>query len=201
MRRLITQRNIDERKAQLADGEEDNFPNGNTTMHSFVTDKKLRNNEEMCVRNPDGSFVISVDDIVGSLPSEAAAAQMKAKCCRAMFSISKENIAKIFRVHGEGIKIFQAAAAADIGLGTDNDPPFGFDMQNPEDGYPCMNLLPDGRCSVHESGKPYQCDIFPKQLSHLGADFGAEITNCSVTFDDDGNKLTACDGCGAFTPE
>lgn len=207
-KRLIVQRDIENRKAMLAEGEEDNFPKGRKTMHTFVVDAKLRNNEEMCVRNPDGSFVITDNEIL-KVPqnrttlSTPQLERMTAKCCRLAFTMSKDKIANIFRVHGEGIKTFQAAMSGDEATGVDNDPPFGFDMQNPDDGYPCVNLLPDGRCSYQVDYdydyKPQRCKRFPVQVDHItGTAFGIPITTCSVTFDEDGNQLTPCDGCGAF---
>lgn len=198
MNRLIVPRDIATRKAALTETEEDNFPNGRSTMHSFVTDKKLRNNEEMCVRDENGDFVLSEKDILGKWPTAAKFRAMNAKCCRLAFLAPKSRIANIFRVHGEGISTFQGAQSGDPDLGIPNDPPFGFDMQNPAEGYPCVNLLPDGRCSYYETGVPRECGRYPIVPDHLSSAFGIEITTCSVTFDENGNKITACDGCGAF---
>lgn len=202
----ILPRNVARRKAELKDNEISNFPKGGpnqTTMHSFITDKKVLDNEECSARNPDGSFVMSDLEVLGLFHDlvDSYISSLPAKCCRGAFQMTTKNLAGIMRVHGQGIKLYQAALAADKEEGYLNDPSFGWDMQNPGEGYPCVALKEDGTCGWHEanhtdmkSGKPINCKMFPMNEDQL-TNAAYPIRTCSYTWDAQGNRSGVCDGC------
>lgn len=203
----VLPRDIDTRKQALLENEHDNFPKtgvpGATTMHSFITDKKVLNNEECSERNPDGSFVLSDLEVLGLAEEPIATIDpnCSAKCCRGVYHLTTKQLAGIMRVHGQGIKLYQAAKGADEEDGTPNDPSWGWDMQNPAEGYPCVALQPDGTCGWHEaghiaeeSGKPTQCKMFPRSEAVL-LQVEHPITTCSYKFNAQGKRSGACDGC------
>ena len=181
--------NVQEEKAKLKQGEHDNFPKGaERTTHKFVKDKKLRNNEEM--------FRLADDEIVIGPVRTANALTQPAQCCRLAFHMDKRKIATIFKVHGEGIEYF-SGWDSDPEESGQIDPEFGYQMQKPDEGYPCTELLPNGRCKHHkpnetdmESEKPFVCKLFPSMPHHLD-----RISVCSYTFDENGVRSGTCDGC------
>lgn len=205
---------IIKRRATLADGDHDNYPNGHRTTHRFRRDVKLRSNEEMSERHAPfiirgdgvkvgtGPFVLSDDDILGkgSMITPHIDA-LGAKCCRGVYLKSKAQLAQVFRTHGEGLRIMSGTvfdADPDAGI-THDDPQFGYDMLNRKDGYPCTELV-DGKCRHHEDGetplesdKPILCKIFPRLQSALDAP--VPIKTCSYRFDDEGERTGSCDGC------
>jgi len=189
--------NIADRIKKLAKGEFNNYPKGTETYHSFVTDKQLRNNEEMCERNKDGSFVLSENETLGLTNEENYIKpyheELKTKCCRGLFLLTLTQLSNVFRAHGEGISLRQLAFSGDKDLNIDPDPSWGFLMQDYENGYPCINLLPNGKCKYHGDNKPKACVNFPTV-----GNIPISIKDCSVTFDINGKIDTPCNGCGAF---
>ena len=83
------------------------------------------------------------------------------KCCRLAFHQDPEKIANWFLVHGEAIEFVNTTQSEDPDLGIPDDPDWGWDMTKPKEGFPCVNLTPDG-CPHHAAtGKPHTCNIFP----------------------------------------
>ena len=173
---------------QLKPNEHNNIPKCVSTSHEFRKDKKFRSNEEM--------FHLSDDEIINnreinkdlSLPS---------KCCRLAFLMDKSQLANIYRVHGEGIRIYDGGNTEDSELNIPKDPDFGFDMTKPEEGYPCVNLNKKGGCKLHggheditKQSHPYVCKLFPRFEHSI-----RNITTCSYTFDKNGNRSGVCNGC------
>ncbi len=213
----IEYRDIAERKAVVeARGNEypDNYPNATRSYHSFVTDIELRNNEGMAERNyapgqnpnhkPRGEFKLTDKEVLGIGPTDdlltPAHRAMGSKCCRLIFFFDEKRVANIFRVHGEAIQLYQAAQGGDIDQGIIPDLSFGFQMQDRANGYPCDQLLPNGRCGQHvvnvadiNSEKPQRCKLYPWNEEVLKT-----ISTCSYTWDNNGNRSGSCDGCGAF---
>lgn len=151
------------------------------TDHRFCTTKKCRDNEEM--------FALSDED---ALPKNINRdPDLTAQCCRGAFHLSDKNIVTILKVHGEGIEFYNATQPADPDTGTPADPEWGWDMSRPKEGYPCIALTADGKCS-HHPNKPAQCKAFPKRNPEK------PIVGCSYIFDENGVRSGACNGCGSL---
>ena len=177
----------DLRKA-LKEDEIDNFPKGAIkTDHSFMTDRKYRDNEEM--------FKLSEEEIFPGLIITEHIKTLGQQCCRAVYHFDKKRLANVFKVHGEGIKIFNGSQGADPDFDIPEDPYFGWDMQNRTDGFPCIALLPDGKCSYHKTGKPHACSRFPFRETSLTVPVVKD--KCSIRFEA-GKFVGTCNGCGAF---
>ena len=182
--------NVAAEKAALKQNEKDNFPKGAVeTSHQFRKDVQLRSNEEM--------FNLTDDEILGAGPLITPAHELlPAKCCRLIYHQTKDQIAKIFRVHGEGIAYYSGADGFDPDLGIPACPDHGFDLTDRDGGFPCVNLLPNGNCQLHMAHEdltiashPASCKRFPSHPSNLRL-----ITTCSYTF----NKTArsgVCDQC------
>jgi len=117
---------------------------------------------------------------------------MTDKCCRRIFTLDLDRIAIMHTTHGEAIKFFNCTVAGDIELGEKDDPEWGFEFTNPEEGFPCMNLSRDG-CSWHAvDGKPKRCIAYPIRPRDIGL-----IPTCSYKFNPQGRRTGNCDRCGA----
>jgi len=114
------------------------------------------------------------------------------KCCRRIFTLSLDRIAITFTTHGEAIQLFTCSVEGDPDLEEQDDPEWGWEMNNPGEGFPCMNLSQDG-CSWHVSnGKPKRCNAFPVYESDLTL-----ITTCKYKFNPQGARTGSCNRCGA----
>ena len=70
-----------------------------------------------------------------------------------------------------------------------DDPKWGWDLTNPEEGFPCINLTAAG-CAYHNTTKPWACSRFPSRERSL--EF---IPNCSYSFDSQGVRSGSCNRC------
>jgi len=114
------------------------------------------------------------------------------KCCHLIFSLDLDRIANIYLVHGEAIDLFQLATSGDPDLNEEDDPEWGWEMNHPDEGFPCMNVSQDG-CSWHVSGgKPKRCGAFPYFEQDIRL-----IDTCSYNFNPQGMRTGNCDRCGA----
>lgn len=148
---------------------------------TFRTDKLYRDNEEM--------WPLSDDEILINVVADPNAT---AKCCRAAFVYARKPLADIFRVFGEGIEIMYSTDSGSFAEGIPPDPPWGWDMTKPEEGFPCINLTADGKCGVHDH-KPYRCGLWPESPTGM-----ERMPTCSISFDEQGNRTGVCDGCGSL---
>ncbi len=193
-------RDVEHEKRRLKSGEHDNFPKGaKTTGHTFRKDKQLRSNEDM--------YPLRDDEI---LPGEILTEHVKtlpSKCCRGAYHMTKGQLANVYRVHGEGLACYGAAQGPESFWALDKDgkptlatlpadPDFGWDMQNREEGFPCIALQSDGKCGHYEAGHPRSCMAFPHDQHALRS-----IPTCSYTFDEAGVRSGECDGCEAGLKE
>lgn len=183
--------NVQAEKALLKQNENDNFPKGAIeTSHQFRKDVKLRTNEEM--------YILSDDEILGPGPTITPAHELlNAKCCRLVFHLPKEKLAKIYRVHGEGIAYFCGTDGFDPDFNIPHCPDYGFDMTDRDNGFPCVNLLPNGNCQLHQAHEdltifshPAACKRFPQVPEVISL-----INTCSYTFDINGNRSGTCNQC------
>jgi len=196
-------KDVEAEKKKLKEGEHDNFPKGaKSTAHSFRKDKKLLSNEDV--------FKLTDDEILPGDVITPHIEKLGQKCCRAVYHLDKKRLAKIFRVHGEGIELYNIAQDGETVYATNpqgelvevnipDDPDYGWDMTNRKDGFPCIALLPNGKCAHHEDGKsdlasskPRTCKMFPRTSQDL-----PKIATCSYTFDKETGKIRSgtCDGC------
>ena len=107
---------------------------------------------------------------------------MPDKCCRAIYSYSLASIATFHIVHGEALKFFNLSTSGDEELNEWDDPKWGWDLTRPEEGFPCINLRPNG-CIYHKHPqikKPVRCFYFPYFKSNVDA-----IPSCSYSFSPD----------------
>lgn len=103
------------------------------------------------------------------------------KCCRAIFGLGLDSIANIHIVHGEALKLYQIAVSGDEDLQIPDDPSYGWDLTNPQAGFPCINLTSDG-CAYHADGtKPHRCKAYPVYEGELRF-----IETCNYRFRTDG---------------
>ena len=191
-------RRVEDIRAEMGPSDKDNLPKGaKRTKHQFRTDVQLRDNEEM--------FRLTDDEI---LPGDTVTPEIQAlgqHCCRGAFHHTKHVLANIYRVHGEGIKVFGGDQPADPDEGImRDDPVFGWDMTNRAEGFPCTELLPNGHCKHHaanttamDSNKPHRCKLFPQVRGRL--EVPVPMTKCSYTFDANGTvRSGSCDGCAGI---
>jgi len=175
---IMIEKDVKKEKIKLKENEHDNFPKGAVkTSHKFCTYKKFRSNEEM--------FKLTDEEILPGPIITPHIESLGSKCCRGAYNLSKKALINIFKVHGEGIEVYigsQEEHTVDA-LTLDNrlvevvvpeDPEFGWDMHDRENGFPCIALLPNGKCKYQEEGqedfeseKPKVCKMFPSLPSVL----------------------------------
>ena len=145
------------------------------TWHRFAATGSRRTREQM-------SKLTDEEVIPGDLITEHIAS-LPAKCCRGVYNFySKTGLADVFRFHGESI--------AQMTMSSPGEPEWGWDMSDRENGFPCVALLADGRCSHHGEGKPKVCVDYPR-VAHDNAN----VSTCSISFDAAGAQVGTCDGC------
>lgn len=164
----------------------------NQSTHIFREDKLKPSNEDV--------YPLSTPEILTKPVVRDPDAT--AKCCRGAFQMDDEMIATIFRVHGLGIKTYVASQPSDAVEVWENgamvtkiipaDQLFGWDMTKPQDGYPCIALLPNGKCK-YQNQKPRRCMAYPTFPIEL-----RQIEGCGYTFDEFGNRTGECHGCGSL---
>ena len=112
---------------------------------------------------------------------------MKSPCCRLINLLDKSKIV-LMKSGAESDGIFRNNSQKSIEEGTN----FGWNMKNEAEGYPCVKLGADG-CSVYED-RPQCCHNFPNTSKLL-----IKLPTCTISFNDEGEKIGTCNGCDSET--
>ena len=108
---------------------------------------------------------------------------MKSPCCRLINLLDKEKII-LMKSGADSDGIFRSNSQRRI----ESETNFGWDMTNEKEGYPCEKLGING-CNIYED-RPDYCRNFPNTKKIL-----RNLSTCSISFNDIGEKIGTCDKC------